>query len=169
MNKGILIAVILSIITPLILSFIFLTLLSPINWTLLEGGFPQILAILSFSSIAFSYNVPLFGYSYCIPLFMWILTGLLVGLCCKSVKRGVLITILGLLIQILLFILLTTMNPSFIPSFLITPENMALLGGFSLNFLLTLGIFLCWWAFTLPGSIIGGIMGGLVSRSSISE
>jgi hypothetical protein len=169
MKKGILVALVLSIITPWILSFIFLSLLSPVSWTQLEGGFPQILAVLSFSSIAFAYNVPVFGYGYLIPMFMWLLTGLFVGLFCKSIKKGIIITILGLFIQILLFVLLTTMNPSFIPAFLITPENMELLGGFSLNFLISLGLFLCWWALLLPGSILGGIMGGLVSRTTISE
>jgi hypothetical protein len=169
MKKGLLIAFILSIITPLLLSYIFLTLLTPINWPQLEGGFPQILAILSFASIGFGYNVPLFGFGYVIPLFMWLLTGLFVGLFSRSVKRGVLITFLGLCIQILLCVILTSTNPAFIPGFLLTADNTGLVGGFSLDFLITLGLFLCWWAFLLPGSLLGGIMGGLVSRSTISE
>jgi len=169
MKKGILIAFILAIVMPLILSYLFLELLTPIEWTRLEGGFPQILAILSFSSIGFGYNVPVFGFGYLIPFFMWIITGLFVGLFSKSVKTGVVIILLGLCIQILLCVILTSTNPAFIPGFLLTADNLGLLGGFSLNFLITLGLFLCWWAFLIPGSILGGIMGGLTSRSTISE
>jgi hypothetical protein len=169
MRKGILVALLLTIITPLILSYIFLTLLTPIDWTRMDNGFPQILGILIFSSLAFAYSVPLFGYGYVIPLFIWLITGLFVGLFSKSAKRGVLITLLGLCIQILLIFILVQPNPSYIPAFLVSSENVGLLGGFSLDFLITLGFFLCWWALLLPGSVLGGIMGGLVSRSTISE
>lgn len=173
MKKGIVIAFILAIITPLILSFIFLTLLTPINWTQMEGGFPQIMAVLSFSSIAFAYNVPIFGYGYTISLFIWLITGLFVGLFCKSATRGVIITLLGLCIQIVLVISLVPTNPAYISSQAFLPfsasGNLPLLGGFSLDFLITLGLLLCWWALLLPGSVIGGILGGLVSRSTISE
>jgi len=169
MKKGILIALILSIVTPLLLSFIFLTFLTPINWTFLEGGFPQILAILSFSSIGFGYNIPIFGFGYLIPFFIWIITGLFVGLFSKSVKTGVVLTLLGLCIQILLCVILTSTNPAFIPVYLLTPNNTGLLGGFSIDLLITLGLFLVWWAFLLPGSVLGGIMGGLTSRSTLSE
>ena len=164
-----LIALILSIITPLILTLILLTLLTPIDWTKMTGGFPQVLAILSFSSIAFAYNVPIFGYGYLIPLFIWIITGIFVGLFCKSVKKATVLTLLGLLIQILLFTILTTVDGSFIPPLLQTEENLALIGGFSTDFFLTLGLFLFWYAFTVPGGILGSIMGGLVSRSTIPE
>ena len=169
MKKGLLIAFILSIITPLILSYLFLTFLTPINWTQMEGGFPQILAVLSFSTVAFGYNIPVFGFGYLIPFLIWIITGLFVGLLSKTVKKGVVITLFGLCIQILLSVILTSSNPASIPAFLLTYENAGLLGGFSLDFLITLGLFLVWWALLLPGSILGGIMGGLASRSTISE
>ena len=169
MKKGVFFAVILCIVAPLILSFIFLTLLTPINWTQMEGGFPQILAILSFSSVGFGTTVPIFGYGYVIPLFIWIITGVFVGLFTKSIKRAAIITLLGLLIQVLLFSLLTTIDPSFIPEFLQSPENLALIGGFSTDFIVTLGLFLFWYALTVPGSLIGSIMGGLVSRSAVQE
>lgn len=170
-KKGILIAFVLCIITPLILSYIFLTLLTPINWTQMTGGFPQILALLSFSSIAFAYTVPIFGYGYVISLLIWLITGLFVGLFCKSAKNGVMITLLGLCIQIVLVIALVPTNPAFISSQTFLPFSAAgpLIGGISLDFLITLGLLLCWWGLLLPGSIIGGIMGGLVSRSTISE
>jgi hypothetical protein len=168
-KKGILFAFLLSIIMPMILAYLFLTLLTPIHWTQMTGGVLQDIAILSFSSLAFGYNVPIFGFGYVIPLFIWLITGLFVGLFSKSVKRGILITLLGLCIQILLFMICTATNPTFIPAFLLTTENADLLGGVSLNFLVTLGLFLCWWAFLLPGSVLGGIMGGLVSRSTISD
>jgi len=87
MNKGIIIALILSIVTPLILSYLFLELLTGIEWTRLDGGVPQILAILSFASIGFGTNIPIFGFSYLIPFFIWIMTGLFVGLFTKSVKK----------------------------------------------------------------------------------
>ena len=111
----------------------------------------------------------IFGYGYVIPLFIWIMTGVFVGLFSKSVKKAALLTLLGLLIQILLFTLLTTVDPSFIPAFLQNPENAALLGGFTTEFFITLGLFLCWYALTLPGGMIGSIMGGLVSRSAVQE
>jgi hypothetical protein len=169
MKRGIIIALLLSIITPLILSFILLTLLTPINWTQMTGGAPQILAILSFSTLAFPYNVPIFGYGYVIPLFMWLITGVFVGLFCKSVKKAAALTLLGIMIQVLLFAILTSMDPSFIPAFLQSPENTVLLGGFSTDFFITLGLFLFWYALTVPSGLIGSIMGGLVSRSSIPE
>ena len=169
MKKGILFAFLLSIITPLILSFILLTLLTPINWTQMPGGAPQILAILSFSSLAFPYNVPIFGYGYVLPLFIWIITGLLVGLLSKSAKKAALLTLFGLVIQVLLFAVLTSLDPTYIPSFLQSAENSALLGGFSTDFFITLGIFLFWYALTVPGGLIGSIMGGMVSRSSIPD
>jgi hypothetical protein len=168
MKKGIIIAIVLAIIAPWILMAIFLTLLTPINWTQMTGGFPQMLAILSFSSIAFAADIPIFGYGYLIPLFIWIITGILVGLCCKSVKTGAVLTLLGLLIQVLLVALLTTVNPTFIPAFLYNSENVGLIGGFSLDFLIQVGLFLFWWALVVPGGLLGGIMGGLISRSSIS-
>ena len=169
MKKGIIIALLLSIITPLILSFVFLTLLTPINWTQLTGGAPQILAILSFSSIGFAYTVPIFGYGYVIPLFMWIITGLFVGLFCKSIKKAAVLTLVGMLIQVLLFAILTTMDPSYIPALLLSAENATLIGGFSMDFFISLGLFFFWYAFTVPGGLIGSIMGGLASRSSIPE
>jgi hypothetical protein len=169
MKKGNLIALLLCIITPLILSFLFLTLLTSINWTQMTGGAPQILAILSFSSIAFGTSVPIFGWGYVIPLFIWIITGILVGLFCKSAKKAAALTLLGIVIQVLLFATLTTINASFIPAFLQTAENAGLVGGFSTDFFITVGLFLFWYALTVPGGLIGGIIGGLVSRSSIPE
>jgi len=156
MKKGLVVAVVLSIITPLVLSFILLSLLTPINWTQMTGGFPQILAILSFSTLALPYNVPIFGYGYVLPLFLWLITGILVGLFSKSVTRAAVLTLVGLLIQIMLCAILS-------------PENAALLGGFSAEFFMTLGVFLFWYALTVPSGLIGSVMGGLVSRSSIPE
>jgi hypothetical protein len=96
MKKGNLIALLLCIVTPLLLSFLFLTLLTSINWTQMTGGAPQILAILSFSSIAFGTSVPIFGWGYVIPLFIWIITGILVGLFCKSAKKAAALTLVGI-------------------------------------------------------------------------
>jgi len=169
MKKGLVVAVVLSIITPLVLSFILLSLLTPINWTQMTGGFPQILAILSFSTLALPYNVPIFGYGYVLPLFLWLITGILVGLFSKSVTRAAVLTLVGLLIQIMLCAILTSTDPSYIPAFLQSPENAALLGGFSAEFFMTLGVFLFWYALTVPSGLIGSVMGGLVSRSSIPE
>ena len=89
MRKGILVALLLTIITPLILSYIFLTLLTPIDWTRMDSGFPQILGILSFSSLAFAYSVPLFGYGYIIPLFIWLITGFFALLLNKPTNKPV--------------------------------------------------------------------------------
>ena len=167
MNRGNLIAIVLCVVAPLIFSFLFLTMLTPINWTQMTGGFPQILAILSFSTIGFAYTVPIFGWGYGIPLVIWILTGILVGLASKGVKKAVGLTLLGLLIQVLLFTLLTTIDASFIPAFLQNSQNALLLSGFSLEFIVALGLFLFWYALTVPGAMLGGIMGGLISRSGI--
>jgi hypothetical protein len=171
MRKGILIALILSIITPLILTYLFLEFMTDIDFYALITGmnFPQILAILSFSSLSFGYNIPLFGFCYLIPFFIWLMTGVFVGLFTKSVKIGIILTLLGLCIQILLSVILTSVNPALIPASLITADNVGLLGGFSYNLLITLSLFLCWWALLLPGSVLGGIMGGLTSRSTLSE
>jgi hypothetical protein len=169
MKKANLIAIVLLIVAPLILTFLFLTMLTSINWTQMTGGFPQILAILSFSSIGFAYSIPIFGWGYTIPLLIWILTGVLVGLACKSVKKAAILTLLGLLIQIFLFALLTTIDASFIPGFLQNSQNLPLLGGFSAEFFITLGLFLFWYSLTVPAGLLGSIMGGLISRSSIPE
>ncbi len=89
MKKGILIGLLFGIMVPWILSAIFLTLLTDISWTAMPGGVPQVLAILSFSSVAFSYNVPLFGHGYVIPLFIWILTGASFAACAaRACSRG---------------------------------------------------------------------------------
>lgn len=169
MKKGILIALLLGIITPWILSLIFLSLLTEFSVTAVPEGFPQILAILSFSSVAMPYNVPIFGYGYVIPLFIWLITGIFCGLFCKSALKGGLIALIGLFINILLFVALTTINPAYIPGYLTSFENAGLLGGFSLDFFVTLGIFLCWYSLTLPGGFLGGIMGGMVSRTGVAE
>jgi len=174
-KKGLLFAIILTIITPLILSFTFLTFLTPIDWPKMIGGIPQYLAILSFASLAFAYNVPVFGYGYVISLLIWLITGLLVGLFCRSVKRSIIITLLGLCIQLVLFIALVSIDSSFISSQMSlglpfsADSTISLLSGFTSEFFITLGLLLIWWGLVLPGSVLGGIMGGLVSRSSISE
>jgi hypothetical protein len=169
MKKGLIIAVVLSIVVPWILSFLFLTFLTDINWTQMPGGAGQILAILSFSAVAFEYNAPIFGYGYMIPLLIWILTGLFCGLFSKSALKGVLITLVGLLVHIILLVGLVSMNPAYIPSQFVTSENVGLLGGLSMDFFVTLGLFLCWYAFTLPGSLLGGMLGGIISRSPVAE
>ena len=129
MRKGMILALVLGIVLPWILSFLFLSLLSGIDFTELEGGFPQILAVLSFGSVAFSYNVPIFGYGYVIPLFIWLITGIFVGLFAKSTLKGALITFVGLIINVLLFVALNSVDPSFIPGSLQTAENAGLLSG----------------------------------------
>lgn len=172
MKKGILFGLLFGIIVPWILSALFLTLLTDISWTGMTEGVPQVLAILSFSSVAFSYNVPIFGHGYVIPLFIWILTGLFCGLCCKSVLKGALMTLVGLGINILLFVMLTTINPDFIASeftYLRSTHALELLGGFSTEFFVNLGLFLCWYSLILPGGVLGGIMGGMISRTGVVE
>ena len=162
----------MAIVVPWILIFIFLTLLTPINWTQMSEGFPQILTILAFSSVTFPCNVPLFGYGYVIPLFIWLVTGVLCGLACKSVMKGAVITLLGLFVNVLLFFALYAVNPNFLPpslDFLFSLENSALLGAFSMDLLIDLAIFLGYLSLTLPSSVIGGILGGLISRSSVTE
>ena len=168
MQKNTLIGIVFGITIPWILIFIFLSLLTPINWTKV----PQILAVLNFASVAFPYDVPIFGYGYTIPLLIWLITGIFCGLCCKSVLKGVIITLLGLLVNILLFLLFFYLNPQYLPSslsFLYSPENLGLLSGFSLNFLLNLVIFLGFYSLTLPSGILGGIIGGIISRTGLAE
>lgn len=169
MKRNLIIALVLGIFIPWILIFIFLTLLTDINWTLLSGGFPQTLAILTFASVAFPYNVPIFGYGYVIPLFIWILTGLFCGLLCRSTLKGALITLIGLFVNIILFSILNLIDPSFIPTSLQTVENIGLLSGFSLDFIISLGLFLFWYALILPGGVLGGILGGMISRTGITS
>ena len=169
MKKGLIVAFVLAIVVPWILTFLFLTILTDVNWTQMPGGFGQILAILSFNAVAFEYNVPIFGYGYVIPLFMWILTGLFCGLFSKSALKGAVITVFGLFIHIVLFVMLYSINPAFIPGEYIMVESAGLLGGLSVDFFVTLGLFLCIYSFTLPGSVIGGLIGGIVSRTPIVE
>jgi len=169
MKKGLIIAFVLTLVVPWILTFLFLTILTDANWTRMSGGFGQILAILSFNAVAFEYNVPIFGYGYVIPLFMWILTGIFCGLFCKSAWKGAVITVFGLFIHVLLFVVLYSINPAFIPSEYIMVESAGLLGGLSVDFFVTLGLFLGIYSFTLPGSVIGGLLGGRVSRSPVVE
>ena len=169
MKKGILVAILFSVILPWILSFLFLTFFSGINWTQMPEGIGQYLAILSFASVAFEYNMIIFGYGYVIPLLIWLLTGLFCGLLAKSALKGALISLVGLLVNIFLFIGLYSVNPAFIPGEFITAESAGLLGGISLDFLITLGIFLCWYSFTLPGGLLGGMIGGLISRSPVVD
>lgn len=169
MKKSNVIALVLSIVVPFVLAFLFLTLLTDINWTQMTGGFPQVLAILSFSSLAFAYNVPIFGWGYTIPLFLWLITGILVGLFSRSVKKAALLTLVGLAVQVVLVALFTSVDPLYIPSQLLSAESIGLLGGFSVEFLMTVGVLVVWYALTLPSGVIGSVMGGLVSRSSIPE
>jgi hypothetical protein len=169
MKKRMITALILGIVIPWILSYLFLYFLTDLNWVDVAntGGIPQILAILSFSSVGFNYNVPVFGYGYTIPLLIWILTGIFCGLLAKGAVKGALITLLGLFLNIMLFVILNMVNPAFIPGSLQTPETLGLLSGFSLDFVITLGIFLFWYSLTIPGGAIGGIIGGMISRTGI--
>lgn len=173
MKKSLLIGLILGITVPWLLTALFLTLLTDISWTTMTGGPAQVLAILSLGSVAFSTSVPLFGFGYVIPLLIWILTGLFCGLCCKSVLKGALLTLVGLGINILLFVILTTINPDFIAAaqypYLHSAQASGLLGGFSVEFITSLGIFLCWYSLILPGGVLGGIMGGMISRTGVVE
>lgn len=172
MKRNIFTALIMGVIIPWILTFLFLTFLTDINWTQLTEGIPQYLAVLSFGSVGFAYNVPIFGYSYTIPLIIWVITGIFCGLLCKSALKGVVVTLIGLLINIFLFVVMNAMIPNLLPS--ITPSlesalTTPLLGGLSVDFLITLGLFLSWYSLTLPGSVLGGIMGGLISRTGVAE
>lgn len=166
MKKGIIVGLILGIILPWILIFIFLNLLTDINWTQVTGGIPQYLAILSFGSVAFPYNVPIFGYGFVIPLLIWIMTGLICGLFSKSALMGAVLTLVGLVVNVVLFIALPE---SYIPAVLITGENAGLLGGITLEFFVTLGLFLGAYSLTAPGGALGGMLGGLISRSPVAE
>lgn len=169
MKRGLVLAVILGIILPWILSFLFLTIFSDINWTQLPEGVGQYFAILSFGAVAFEYNLIIVGYGYTFPLLIWIITGLFCGLLSKSAFKGALITLLGLFVNIILFVGLYSLNPAFIPSEFITAQSAGLLGGLSLDFFVALGLFLCWYSFTLPGGLIGGMLGGIISRSPVTE
>lgn len=169
MKRGLIIAIVLGIVVPWILTFLFLTLLTDIDWTMLPGGFGQVLAILSFNAVAFEYNVILVGYGYVIPLFIWILTGVFCGLFSRSALKGAVITLVGLFVNIVLFVVLYSINPAFIPGEYITAESAGLVGGMSMDFFVTLGLFLCWYSFTLPGSVLGGLLGGIISRSPVVE
>ena len=87
----------------------------------------------------------------------------------QECAQGAAITLVGLGINVLLFIVLTSMNPAFIPEVLISTETVGLLGGFSLDFIITLGLLLFAYSLTVPSSLIGGIMGGLISRTGVAE
>jgi len=172
MKKNILAALIFGVIIPWILIFLFLTFLTDINWTQLTEGVPQYLAILSYGSIAFPYNTPIFGYGYTIPLLIWVITGVFCGLLCKSALKGAVFTLIGLLINAFLFIILTASIPNLLPS--INPHLTStladpLVSGFSIDMFITLGLFLCWYSLTLPAGVLGGIMGGLISRTGVAE
>ena len=119
MKKGLIIAIVIGVVVPWLLSYLFLTLMVGIDWTEMPGGFPQILAILSFSSLSFAKSVPIVGYGYMIPLLIWIIVGLFCGLFAKSVMKGALTTLIGLLVNILIFSALISINPAFIPAELI--------------------------------------------------
>ncbi len=86
--------------------------------------------------------------------------------------KGALLTLVGLGINIILFVMLTTIDPGYIASeftYLHSLHALELLGGFTAEFFVNLGLFLCWYSLILPGGVLGGIMGGMISRTGVVE
>ena len=162
------IGILMGILIPWLLTYIFLYLFAGIelSWYLeLDGGFGQGLAVIAFESIGFAYSVPIFGYSFVIPLLIWILTGVFCGLITKRVLYAVLAPVIGLIVNLVYFMLWAMMFPAYeIPVELIASMLTPLFQGFSIEMFTTLLLHLCWYSLVLPGAILGGLIGGIVAR-----
>ncbi|MHA1270181.1 MAG: hypothetical protein ACTSPY_10380, partial [Candidatus Helarchaeota archaeon] len=131
----------------------------------LDGGFGQGLAVLTYASIGFAYTVPIFGYSFVIPLVIWLLTGLFCGLITKKVWTAVVFPLIGLMVNMIYFMAWSGLFPMYpIPTELIASMLSSLFAGFSLDMIMTVLLHLFWYSLILPGLILGGLIGGIIAR-----
>ncbi|MBD3227618.1 MAG: hypothetical protein GF329_05460 [Candidatus Lokiarchaeota archaeon] len=153
-------SIILAIFLPWVLIILFMILLTDASW-IFGLEIPQMLAVISFQSFGFVYNIPLLGYGFGIPLLIWILVGIFCGITAKSPIKGLVATIIGLLANILIFEILNLISP--ITGFgIVDPLIAPIFGGSEM--LITLLLYLFWYSCILPAGMFGGLTGGVISR-----
>jgi hypothetical protein len=161
-KKGFIIGIILAVVLPWLLIFPFLFFLTDTTWMAVELNAIQYIGVLSFQSFGFAYSVPIIGYSFAIPLLVWIVTGLVCGLIARKPERGLLCTVIGLIANIGIFKLIFLLNP--VSGLVVDSLIQPLISGTLIDFIITLGIFLAWYSLILPGGSMGGLFGGTISR-----
>ena len=161
-KKGLLIGMILAVVLPWGLTYVFLTILTDTTWMVVELDALGYIAVLSFESMAFTYSVLILGTGFWIPLFIWIITGLICGIVARNPWKGLFCTLIGLVANIVLFKVIFSFG---VPaSLMVNPLIEPLLTGTLVDFIITLGIFLAWYSLILPGGSLGGLFGGIISR-----
>ncbi|MHA1694973.1 MAG: hypothetical protein ACTSXT_08570 [Candidatus Helarchaeota archaeon] len=160
--------IISGILLPWLFTFLSLYFLGGIDlgwYVQLDGGFGQGLAVLTFESIGFAYTLPIFGYSFVIPLLIWLITGIICGFITKKILYAVLFPLIGMIFNIVYFFTWASLFPIYpIPVDMIASMLSPLFNGFSINMILTLLLHLCWYSLILPGAILGSLIGGIIAR-----
>ena len=166
-KKGFFISLALAVLLPWLMILVTLIALGETDWMVTELTPVEFIGVLSFDTMGFMYNAMILGIGFWIPLLIWIITGLVCGVINRSPGKGLLCTLLGLVIHIALFLILLggTAPASLTVDAIIQP----LFSGFSMDFFITLMLFLGWYSLILPGGSMGSLFGGAVSRFRLKK
>jgi len=161
-KKGFFISLALAVLLPWLLILITLMALGETDWMVTELSVAEFIGVLSFNTMGYTYDAMILGYGFWIPLLIWIITGLVCGVINRSPWKGLLCTLLGLVIHLALFLILLSGGAPV--GLAVDPTIQALFGGLSMDFFMTLIMFLGWYSLILPGGFAAGLFGGAISR-----
>jgi hypothetical protein len=166
MNKGtkFVISLLFAVLLPWVIVLLFLSLSEDSaaliqTWLADPSQIGLFLPVLAYESIAYFSNILILGYGFWIPLLIWIVTGLICGIINRSTTRGLLSVLIGLGINLAFFLVVFN---TYVPASLITDP--ALLNISLENLALDLIMFLGLYSLILPGGLMGGLFGGVISR-----
>ena len=166
---GILIATILPwVLVTLELVFVYGAVLN--SWISVTGGLAslQFWALFSFNTIANYVHIPLLGNTFAILILIWIVSGLIVGVLTKDPKTAVISVILGVIINMTIFLLLNIISGG-IPASLVNASLLNLVSSFSVFLIIQLIVHITLISFILPSGLLGGLLGGILNREKEIE
>ena len=138
--------------------------------TSVTGGFAslQFWALISFNTIANYMNIPLLGNTFVVLILIWIVSGLIAGAITRKPKFAVISVILGILINMTIFLLLNTISGG-IPVSLVNVTLLNLVSSISVVLIINLIIHISLISLILPSGLLGGILGGFLNREKEIE
>lgn len=176
---GILIATVLPWILVFALAFIVYFDPAVLSWIAATEGLDPIMqpitlfAILSFNVLAFTVNIPIFGTSFVLIMGIWAFTGFLVGVFTEDPKTSVLAVGIGLVVNIVIFLVSNGMALGIPPEAIsdaivaLTSFNLIALMADPISALLAIPLMLAYVSvlgLILPSGLFGGMLGGILNR-----
>jgi len=163
-NRSTLIAIVLGVILPWIFMGIFQLTYQPTLSTAVNGDLGLIFAMTVFNSFNVMLELPFLGNGYWICFLIWAVTGFFIGVLTRSTKKGLISTLISLLISYILYLVIISINGPLLPSELIDPlVNPVLYESISLATPIALFIQITLYSLVLPMMVSFALLGTLIN------